>query len=166
MSVDLYEYARQYLTDAKQFEAALSTPLLVWEGAAAEPEKVLATLSGVHTLRPASGEAKAFELKKLQKKQNAFAMGITVGRTEHNDVVIAESSVSRFHAYFQLDPKSNVWKVVDADSKNGSWVNGQKLAGSKAEPLPDGAHLRFGDINLRFYNPSTFVAYLRQRMSR
>ncbi len=55
----------------------------------------------------------------LAKKPGAsFADRITIGRTPNNDVVIDDSSVSRFHAYVRR--AGDAWSVADAGSKNGS----------------------------------------------
>lgn len=168
MAVDLNQLARQFLTDPERLRDALTTPLLVWEGPPAEEgdEPVLITLSGVHSTRPTSGDALVFELKKGNSKGNAFAMGVTLGRTEHNDVVIDDASVSRFHAFFQQDAKTRAWKLVDAESKNGTWMNAQKLEGAKALVVEDGATLRFGDIQLLYFTPDRFLTYLEKKMER
>jgi pSer/pThr/pTyr-binding forkhead associated (FHA) protein len=85
-------------------------------------------------------------------------MGITVGRVGTNDVVIDDPSVSRFHAYFQHDERKGGWTLTDADSQNGTRVNGQKTVGH--QQLEDGAKLTFGDIVTWFLEPERFCAWL------
>ncbi len=70
-----------------------------------------------------------FELKKVPGRPNAFYRwsGVTVGRIDTNDIVVDDGSVSRFHAYFQKDARTGDWHVVDAESKNGTWVGPLKL---------------------------------------
>ena len=84
-----------------------------------------------------------FELKKVPGKANAFAMGVTVGRIDTNDVVLDDASVSRFHAYFQKDARTGETLAMDFTDEPLSYVHGraqrigqrhQQLRGS-AEPL-------------------------------
>jgi hypothetical protein len=91
----------------------------------------------------------AIELFPLAKKPGAsFPDRITIGRTSNNDVVIADASVSRLHAYVRgRDP----WVVADAGSKNGSWLDGVVLAPRRETALAPGAAIRFGDVQLAFY---------------
>ena len=79
---------------------------------------------------------------------NPFATEVTLGRTFNNDVVVDHQSISRFHAYFQLDPKRGVWRVVDAESKNGTWVRGRRIAGPCK--LADGDAIRIGSVPITF----------------
>lgn len=90
------------------------------------------------------------EIFPLVKKAGAsFPDRITIGRTSNNDVVIADTSVSRFHAYVRRDGAQ--WVVADAGSKNGSWLAGQPLLARKERPVPSRGDLRFGDVHLTFY---------------
>ena len=120
-------------------------------------------MSGVHTLtidqeieetmphgRESLKQVADFELFPLTKKAGAsFPDRITIGRTVNNDVVIADTSVSRFHAYVRRD--GNQWVVADAGSKNGSWLEAQSLAPRKERVLRSPAALRIGDVDLTFY---------------
>jgi hypothetical protein len=90
------------------------------------------------------------ELFPLTKKAGAsFPDRITIGRTSNNDIVIADPSVSRLHAYVRRD--GDHWVVADAGSKNGSWLAGETLVARKERPLPSRSPLRIGDVDLTFY---------------
>ena len=69
-----------------------------------------------------------------------------VGRGEHNDIVIAEESVSDSHA--KLQKREGRWFVVDMGSTNGTYLAGRRLDGE--QELAAGADVRFGGIKLRF----------------
>lgn len=98
----------------------------------------------------------------LTKKPGAsFPDRITLGRTPNNDVVVADHSVSRFHAYVRRDGGS--WMVADAGSKNGSWLGGKTLEARKERKLPSGAVLRIGDVDLTFYEALDLYAALGGR---
>lgn len=103
-------------------------------------------------------EAAEMELFPLAKKLGAsFRDRITIGRTENNDVVIADPSVSRLHAYVR---HANGWVVADAGSKNGTWLGDEHLEPRREAALPAGAVIRFGDVHLIFYRSSDLFELL------
>jgi len=55
---------------------------------------------------------------------------IKIGRSEQNDIVIDDSSVSRFHLELFQDDEGNVF-ITDLGSSNGTTVNGSRLKESK-----------------------------------
>ena len=76
---------------------------------------------------------------------------ITVGRRVENDVALSwDNEVSREHA--QLLRGQEGWTIVDEASRNGSFLNGQRVAGT--HPLRDGDVLRFGDTVVLFRAPA------------
>lgn len=85
-----------------------------------------------------------------KKPHAAFPDRITIGRTTNNDIVIADSSVSRLHAYVRREGAGS-WVVADAGSKNGSWLRGQHLEARKEKPLASRASMKFGEVELTFF---------------
>ena len=73
---------------------------------------------------------------------------ITIGRGEHNGLVLGwDPEVSRTHA--QLELVGGTWTIVDDGlSRNGSFVNGERIAGRRR--LVDGDVLRIGRTSLLF----------------
>ncbi len=99
------------------------------------------------------------EVYPLTKKPGAsFPDRITIGRTANNDVVVADSSISRLHAYVKR--VGDDWMVADAGSKNGSWLKGAELVARKEQPLASRALLRFGDVDVTFYLAADLYAAL------
>lgn len=164
MTRSLSDYARLFLIDEQTFRLAHRVPVLIWEagGSQGAPtvEPFMGTRAGLSARRPTAGDPLVLEVKKGHSKANAFALGITVGRAETNDIPIDDESVSRFHAWLADDGKG--WKLVDAESKNGTWIGAMKLDAKKPEPVRDGTRLKFGDIELTFYTPDAFFAFLMQ----
>jgi len=69
-----------------------------------------------------------------------------VGRGSHNDVVLADDSVSETHA--KLQKREDGWYVMDVGSTNGTYVAGQRLSAErKLEGAPD---VRFGGVKMIF----------------
>jgi class 3 adenylate cyclase len=76
---------------------------------------------------------------------------VSVGRRVENDIALAwDQEVSREHAQLQRGPEG--WTLVDEASRNGSYLNGQRVTGR--HPLRDGDVLRFGDTVVLFRAPA------------
>jgi pSer/pThr/pTyr-binding forkhead associated (FHA) protein len=71
---------------------------------------------------------------------------VNVGRADYNDVVLPHDSVSTVHA--KLQRREGVWMVVDLDSTNGTFVDGERVSGEA--PITPGALIRFGGIGMMF----------------
>lgn len=80
----------------------------------------------------------------LVKVQEQFPSMIMLGRTLNNDIVIGDTSISKFHAFFRLGPGSI--EVADAGSRNGTFVRDKKLAPKQMERLRPGDHIRFARL--------------------
>jgi pSer/pThr/pTyr-binding forkhead associated (FHA) protein len=160
-AIDLTVFAVRLLRGEAALRQALHVPLLVWEDppeTSASP-MLLGTESGQPATRAKSGKPVVFEVKKTE--QNVFGQGsITVGRTANNDIAIDDNSVSRFHAYFMPPSGKQPWQVFDADSKLGTWVDGNRLPARKGTPVADRSRVRVGHVQLHFYAPGSFVDWL------
>src|SRR6058998_1484031 len=71
---------------------------------------------------------------------------VNIGRADYNDLVVPDSSVSTSHA--KLQRREGVWVLVDLDSTNGTFVDGEQVKGEA--PLAPGATVRLGDVRLVF----------------
>ena len=76
---------------------------------------------------------------------------VTIGRSAHNGLALTwDPQVSRTHALLEL--VGGDWTLVDeALSRNGSFVNGERLAGRRR--LDDGDMLRIGRTSVLFRSP-------------
>ncbi|MFU8803710.1 MAG: sigma 54-interacting transcriptional regulator [Bradymonadaceae bacterium] len=70
---------------------------------------------------------------------------MTLGSSPDNDFVLDDPSVSRFHAVIEVDAQG--YRLIDSDSKNGSFVDGLRL---REVYLNDGTKFRLGNSTLSF----------------
>jgi len=71
---------------------------------------------------------------------------IHLGRGDHNDVVLDDSSVSASHAKLQL--REGIWFLSDMGSTNGTLVEGEEVTTELA--VAPGATIRLGEMALLF----------------
>lgn len=71
---------------------------------------------------------------------------INIGRHDSNDLVLSDQGASRFHA--AVYEQNGNWYLLDRDSTQGTFVNGQRVEGVKLLPL--NARIRISDTNLTF----------------
>jgi serine/threonine-protein kinase len=69
-----------------------------------------------------------------------------IGRTQGNDVVLPDPTVSRHHARLMF--RNGQWYLEDLNSSNGTYVNNIRI--NRPAPLMEGDELRFGDEVVEF----------------
>jgi hypothetical protein len=88
----------------------------------------------------------------VRRTEHSVVHLVTVGRTSNNDMVVPDVSVSRFHAYLKQG-EEGVFQVQDANSTNGTTVNGTSVPSQGQGPaaaLKSGDTLRFGQVEFTF----------------
>ena len=70
----------------------------------------------------------------------------TFGKMPDNDLVLDRVNISRRHC--QIFSEGGAWFVRDLASRNGTFVDGQKLSADM--PLKDGSRIQLGDVSLTF----------------
>ncbi len=71
---------------------------------------------------------------------------VNIGRADYNDLMLPDASVSTAHA--KLQRREGVWVIVDLDSTNGTFVDGERVKGES--PLAPGTIVRFGTVDVVF----------------
>ncbi len=71
---------------------------------------------------------------------------VNLGRAQHNDIVIDDSSVSSSHAKLQL--RDTIWVVADLDSTNGTFADDIEVTDEVA--LAPGSTIRLGEVSFLF----------------
>jgi len=124
-------------------------------GPAASPEQLKHTVHGIEAVAPPSpprpsGAAFANFLVRsgglMGQRLPVKTPVVNLGRADYNDIVLPDPSISTSHA--KLQRREGVWVLVDLDSTNGTFVEGERVKGEA--PLGPGAMVRLGDVQLLF----------------
>ncbi|MDD9940934.1 MAG: FHA domain-containing protein [Myxococcales bacterium] len=99
-----------------------------------------------------------FVLPLAKRVDNAVTNKITVGRTANNDIMLKHGSISKFHATFE---EADRLLLRDADSKNGTSVNGESLA--RATEVQSGDIVLFGSVEVMLCNAESLWQVLNER---
>src|SRR6266550_2040644 len=125
---------------------------------AASPEQLKHTFHGIEAVAPPlpppparpSGAAFASFLVRsgglMGQRLPVKTPVVNLGRADYNDIVLPDPSISTSHA--KLQRREGVWMLVDLDSTNGTFVEGERVRGEA--PLGPGAIVRLGDVQLLF----------------
>lgn len=85
--------------------------------------------------------------KSSSQKDVPLNSAVSIGRDPSNDLVLSDSMVSRRHA--MLERRDETYHLRDNNSSNGTFVNGDRLAGEVA--LHDGDLVAIGSSKLLFH---------------
>src|SRR5881296_3918001 len=137
----------RFYAEAAPLTASSPPPAL-----AASPEQLKHTLHGMEAAAPArpSGAVFASFLVRsgglVGRRLAVKTPVVNLGRADYNDIVLPDPSVSTSHA--KLQRREGVWVLVDLDSTNGTFVDGERVKGEA--PLGPAAMVRLGDVQLLF----------------
>jgi pSer/pThr/pTyr-binding forkhead associated (FHA) protein len=150
--------------DGDTLAASLDCPVLLWEGGLCIPDgasELVLTADGGTTFNPSPVNPIVLQVR--PESTRSEVAGISVGRSDSNDVVVQNPSVSRLHALIHRDARSTEWHITDAGSRNGTRVNEVPVARELPAVLTDGCTVTLGDIRLRFLLPDAFLRLLQTR---
>ncbi len=99
------------------------------------------------SLAPEIAQYEVFPVKKLPG--NPWPDRMSVGRARNSDIVLPDNSVSKLHAHFVYDDDGDL-TLVDAGSRNGTFVGKTKLTAGAPEKVSSGEQITFGAIVLRY----------------
>jgi hypothetical protein len=77
-----------------------------------------------------------------------FSPVVRIGQGPQNDVVLDDDTVSTSHA--RLEFENGGWSLMDLNSRNGTFVEGVKLAPEVPTPLPRDTSVAFGAMKMTF----------------
>lgn len=119
-------------------------------GALEPPERVGAAKEAQNDL--------CFLLPLCPKQAGDKPSRLTVGRSRAREVLLQHRSVSQLHAWFDFDAGGQLF-LTDADSKNKTLLNGERVGASPVLVSP-GSALRFGAVRATLCEPATIWAVL------
>lgn len=85
-----------------------------------------------------------------------------IGRSPERDFSVDHSTVSKRHAVIMRDAQSDSYRLGDAGSTNGTFINGQAVEAGEPVYLRDGFIVSFGDCDYMFFSPGGFVQLLKR----
>ena len=88
----------------------------------------------------------AVPLRKREGSDTVLLGHISVGRAHNKDVVLRHATISKFHAWFEVEPNDDVF-VTDAGSTNLSRLNGQPVEARVRRAVAAGDVVRFGAVD-------------------
>lgn len=96
--------------------------------------------------------------------RNVFSNGITIGRTQNNDIVVPLPAISKFHAWLKREAGSYI--VYDAVNSHGTYVDNQRVSptGEQGLFLRMGAQLRLGSVSLTFLDSPNLYRTLQREV--
>ncbi len=84
-----------------------------------------------------------------------FPERIGIGRTRGTDILLQSNDISKYHAYFTTE--GGDWFLFDANSSNGTFVNGERLPAMSKTAIQDGFLLSFGSRLCMFRSAMGFL---------
>lgn len=87
-----------------------------------------------------------------KRDTESFLQHVSVGRARNHDVVLRHSSVSKFHAWFELHADGRLF-VKDCGSSNHTLLDGRLLE-ERSEVRP-GQTVKFGRVECRVCSPQS-----------
>lgn len=103
--------------------------------------------SRCHKLEYMNGDH-AHEIVPIRPRGDSTGGAFTLGLDPGNDIVLTDMLVSRRHVAFTVKSDGSCW-LKDLGSRNGTYVNGQKLTG-KERYLNDGDKISIAYFDFRF----------------
>lgn len=90
---------------------------------------------------------------------NQFSF-ITIGRAKNNDVVVDAHGVSKLHAV--IHQRGDTFAIADAGSRNGTFLNGERLHANRPIALASGDELALSKhVRARFLDVAATREWLR-----
>jgi len=89
-------------------------------------------------------------------------MRVSVGRSPGSDLVLSHASVSKLHAYLDIDLHGNGHQVEDAGSANGVVINGMRLDSRAKVAISVGSLMKIADVYQgTFHTAASLLDFIR-----
>jgi hypothetical protein len=160
---------------AAQFAAKHGRGFLITHGSSAHPAqgpmRTRAAEKGASEGSAASGEHTTGDIKITifpvrRRPINMAHNFVSIGRVDGNDIMLADETVSKFHAYIREE--AGGFFLQDAKSRNGTTVEGTAVAarGTGAPTkLNTGQTIRVGSVAATFLDVSALLDFVKRLKS-
>ena len=128
---------------------------LLWE-----PGAWKAPASTTHLLTPSTTPAPSKAGEALALEPRPDGAPLKLGRGAECDAIINDGTLSQVHLVF-MRSADKLWTVRDANSRNGSKLDGLKLEPGKPGTLVNGSKLIAAQVAFTFYNSTGMLARLK-----
>ena len=151
---------------SEAFAAAWSTPVLLFRFLAPVGSVANTTRASGTTLQPdlvLHGDERDLDVTVVpvvQRASNPEACTITLGRSTVTDLELPNPQVSVMHAHFTVTG-SDYW-LADSGSRNGTHVDGRRLAEGEAVRIVDGQTFRLGEASFTFRAAASFQRLVQE----
>jgi hypothetical protein len=95
---------------------------------------------------------------------NPWPERVSVGRARNNDVVLADSSVSKLHAHFKVGDGTDGYALVDAGSRNGTCINDDRIEAGAPIAVQVGDSITFGRTRVTFIDGDTLYTLVSRHV--
>ncbi|VUD41679.1 Glycogen accumulation regulator GarA [Thalassocella blandensis] len=85
---------------------------------------------------------------------------ISIGRSESNDIVLNDTSISREHAHIRIDGQR--YYLTDFGATNSTMLNETSMAPNKETALEPGDNIGFGRYQFSFLTPERFFKWVHK----
>jgi hypothetical protein len=91
---------------------------------------------------------------------------VTIGRAPTNDIVLFNKMVSKSHACILFPTSGQGSYLMDVGSRNGTFINNQRLVPHKEYQLSDGDQISLGpQTKVTYFSPEAFYRFLEMPIS-
>ena len=150
-------YREQLKLGLAAFEAAHPHPFLMMRKSGEELRKGMPRMATIWApMAPMTAPPPPSELSDLlvfevrPRPGSFFPRLVSIGRGEQCDVSISDDRISRLHASIECAQATKEYWLFDADSRNGTKLNGRNVAKGERVKLAFGDIIKLGTLWLEF----------------
>lgn len=144
------------------FERTHPHDWLVWEPSPwAPPTATTQKLPKLPTPLPGPAPVLMGDCLAIALDSATHAPQLTLGRSPDCDITLSDGTLSSVHLVFMRAQQGNLWTVRDANSRNGTSLDGIKLAAGQPAVLRSGAQLVAAQLQLTYLTPSTLFTRIK-----
>lgn len=104
-------------------------------------------------------EARSWVVYELRGPESSADI-LSLGRSESNDIVLSDQSVSKSHARLVVRPDQMTLLVTDLGSRNGTTYEGRRIGAESPVEVTSGAVVTFGRVPLRYVSVDQMFRHL------